>query len=176
MSIKSQKANMKAIYGLVSQDLSYIFGERESGPNGAKKQFHSKSKAFLRALGNDLGLKEFKVSSNYAGIAVSGEITLRGTWPDGSGVYFQLSQRLGDKQEFVYSSISHMKDYSSGQNQWMDADLFMVQDYETVLEMLLALRSPAAADEAATATDAIFNAGVTIKSDTKPEVVSRHAA
>jgi len=68
---------MKAIFGLVSQDLSYIHGERESRPNGAKKEFHTKSTAFLRALGNDLGFKKFKVSKNYAGIGVSGEIMLR---------------------------------------------------------------------------------------------------
>ena len=166
---------MKAIYGLVSQDLSYIFGERESGPNGAKKQFHSKSKAFLRALGNDLGLKEFKVSSNYAGIAVSGEITLKGTWADGSGVSFQLSQSIGNKQEFVYSGISHMKDYPSGPNQWMDADLFMIQDYEAVLELLLALRNPIGTDDTSEVTDVTFSAVVTTKSKSEPEVVNRHA-
>ena len=80
MSIKSQQANMKTIYSLVSQELGFIYGERESGPNGAKKQFHTKSATFLRALGNDLGLKEFKVSKNYGGIAVSGEIFPFGLW------------------------------------------------------------------------------------------------
>ena len=87
MSVKSQQVNMKTIHSLVSQDLGYIYGERESGPNGAKKVFHTKSAAFLRALGNDLGFKEFKVTNNYAGIAVSGEITLLGVWGDGTGLY-----------------------------------------------------------------------------------------
>ena len=141
MSIKSQKANMKAIYNLVSQDLSYIYGERESGPNGAKKQFHTKSKAFLRTLGNDLGFKEFKVSNNYGGIAVSGEITLKGLWSDGNGVYMQLSQDSSSCQRFLYSRISHMKDYSGGMNQWLDCELFKTEDYEAVLEMLLALKA-----------------------------------
>lgn len=62
MSMQSQKKNMKTIHGLVSQNLGYIFGERESGPNGAKKQFHTKSAAFLRALGRDLGFQDFKVT------------------------------------------------------------------------------------------------------------------
>ncbi len=50
MSLKSQKDNMNAIYSLISIDLGYIYGERESGPNGAKKSFLTKSAAFLRAL------------------------------------------------------------------------------------------------------------------------------
>ena len=89
MSIKSQQQNMKTIHGLVSQDLGYIHGERESGPNGAKKQFHTKSAAFLRALGNDLGFKEFKVTKNYGGIAVSGEITLMGCGITVTGCIFK---------------------------------------------------------------------------------------
>ena len=93
MSIQSQKKNMKTIHGLVSQNLGYIFGERESGPNGAKKQFHTKSAAFLRALGRDLGFQDYKVTNNYGGIAVSGEITLMGMWSEGNGLYLQLSQR-----------------------------------------------------------------------------------
>jgi hypothetical protein len=136
---------MKAIAGLVSQDLGYIHGERESGPNGAKTQFHTKSAAFLRALGNDLGLKEFKVNKNYAGIAVSGEITLKGLWADGNGVYFVINQPLQPFNSFLYRHISHMKDYSGGPNQWMGCELFENADYEAVLDMLLALRDPAKA-------------------------------
>ena len=141
MSIKSQQTNMKAIHDLVSQDLGYIYGDRESGPNGAKKQFHTKSAAFLRALGNDLGLEEFKVYKNYAGIAVSGEITLMGMWGDGNCLYFQIDQPLPPFNSFLYRTISHMKDYSGGSNQWMDYKLFASKDYETVLNMLLKLRN-----------------------------------
>lgn len=147
MSIKSQKANMKSIHSLISQDLSYIHGDRESGSNGAKKQFHTKSKAFLRVLGNDLGLKEFKVFNNHGGIAVSGEITLMGLWADGSGVYFQLSQDLGTNQKFLYRSITHMSDYSGGQNQWVNSDLFKNQDYEAILDTLLSLRKQAGTEK-----------------------------
>jgi len=146
MSIKSQQANMKTIYSLVSQDLGYIHGERESGPNGAKKQFHTKSAAFLRALGNDLGLKEFKVSKNYAGIAVSGEITLMGMWDEGNGLYFQINQALPPLNSFLYRSTKDMKDYSSGDNQWMDYELFKDRDYQAVLDMLMKLRKPARAE------------------------------
>jgi hypothetical protein len=141
-SMQSQKKNMKAIFGLVSGVLSYYDGA------AAKKQFHTKSKAFLRALAKDLGFKEFTVKSNAGGIAVSGEITLMGLWSEGNGVYFQLFQSVTNRREFMYRHISHMKDYRGGANQWMDCRIFEAADYERVLEMLLALRNPAALDGA----------------------------
>jgi len=169
MSVKSQKKNMEVIFALVNQDLSYIHGERESGPNGAKKQFHSKSAAFLRSLGNDLGLKEFKVSKNYGGIAVSGEITLIGMWDDGSGLHFQICQPFASQPSFLYRTISHMKDFRGEQNRWLPISMFGDGDYEGVLGLLLALHKPT---ETGTATTKIPSA------DTRSEakVVNRDAA
>lgn len=143
MSIQSQKKNMKIIHSLVSQDLGYIYGERESGPNGAKQQFHTKSAAFLRALGMDLGFKVFKVKNNHAGIAVSGEITLMGMWDDGNGLYLQIAQPVTNWQAFLYRHISHMKDYTGGPNQWLPCDLFADGEYEKLLDTLLALQEKA---------------------------------
>ena len=140
MSIQSQKKNMKTIHGLVSQNLGYIYGDREAGPNGAKRQFHTKSAAFLRALAMDLGLNPFKVSNNHAGIAVSGEITLMGMWDDGNGLYLQIAQSVTNRREFLYRDISHMKDYTGGTNQWISYDLFADGDYERLLDTLLVLR------------------------------------
>ena len=142
MSMQSQKKNMKTIHGLVSQNLGYIFGERESGPNGAKKQFHTKSAAFLRALGRDLGFRECKVMNNYGGIAVSGEVTLMGMWSEGNGLYVQLSQSSMGWQSFLYRQISHMKDYTGGRNQWFPADMFASGKYAELVDILLALRKP----------------------------------
>ena len=146
MSIKSQQQNMKTIHSLVSQDLGYIHGERESGPNGAKKVFHTKSAAFLRTLGNDLGFEEFKVTNNHGGIAVSGEITLMGMWSDGNGLYFQLDQPLQPFNAFLYRGITHMKDYSGGKNQWLDCSLFKAGDYERLIDTVLELRTTAKED------------------------------
>lgn len=143
MSIQSQKKNMKIIHDLVSQNLGYISGERESGPNGAKRQFHTKSAAFLRALGMDLGLKPFSVTNNPAGIAVSGEITLMGMWDDCNGLYLQISQPVTNRQSFLYRHISHMKDYTGGPNQWISYDLFANGEYEKLLNIMLALRKGA---------------------------------
>ena len=142
MSIQSQKKNMKTIHDLVSQNLGYISGERESGPNGAKKQFHTKSAAFLRALGRDLGFRECKVMNNYGGIAVSGEVTLMGMWSEGNELYVQLSQSSMGWQSFLYRQISHMKDYTGGRNQWLPADMFASGKYAELVDTLLALRKP----------------------------------
>lgn len=142
MSMQSQKKNMKIIHSLVSQNLGYIFGEHESGPNGAKKQFHAKSAAFLRALGRDLGFQECKVTNNYGGIAVSGEITLMGMWSGGNGLYLQLSQSAMGWQSFLYRQISHMKDYTGGRNQWLPVELFASGKYVELMDILLALRKP----------------------------------
>ena len=142
MSIKSQQTNMKIIHNLVSGDLGYIYGERESGPNGAKKQFLSKSAAFLRALGNDLGFKDFKVRTNPSGIACSGDVTLMGVWGDGSGLYFKIEQPLQPIDGFLYRSIKYMLDKSGGHNQWLPCDVFANGDYERVINTLLELRKP----------------------------------
>ena len=144
MSVQSQKRNMKAIYDLVSQDLSYIHGEREGGPNGAKKVFHTKTKAFMRALGKDLEFTEFKVANYHGGIAVSGEITLKGVWGEANGLYFQITQPLQPFNSFLYRSIAHLKDSPGGMNQWLPCSLFRSGDYEGLLEALLAMKdSPA---------------------------------
>jgi len=140
MSLKTQRENMKTISGLISQELGYIFGERESGPNGAKKVFHDISSAFLRALGSDLGFKDYKVTRNYGGIAVSGEITLMGMWGEGNGLYLQISQPITQQREILYRHITHMKDYCGGSNQWLPCDIFTNGDYKKLLGMLLSLR------------------------------------
>jgi len=131
---------MQTIHSLLSQDLGYIYGERESGPNGAKKQFLTKSAAFLRALGKDLGFKEMKVTTNSGGIAVSGEVTLMGMWDGGNGLYLQISQSLMQRQEFLFRHITYMNDYTSGLNQWLPYALFEAKDYEKLVDMILALR------------------------------------
>ena len=140
MSIQSQKKNMQAIYDLVSQNLGYIYGEREGGPNGAKKQFHTESAAFLRVLGKDLGFKEFNVTNNHGGIAVSGEITLMGMWSEGNGLYLQIFKPVTQWKKFMYRSISHMKDYIGGTNQRLPCWLFEDGDYEGLVNILSSRR------------------------------------
>lgn len=93
MSVQSQEKNMRKLAELLSRDLSYIWGEREGGPNGDKKAFLKTGKTFLWNLSKDLKLCDAKISTNPGGIAVSGECSLIGLWNDGSGgIYIQLSQ------------------------------------------------------------------------------------
>ena len=94
MSMKSQENNMRRLADLLSQDLSYIGGERECGPNGAKKTFLNLGKVFLRALAKDLGLRDARITSDPGGIAVSGGCTLIGMW-ENNGIYINLSQLCG---------------------------------------------------------------------------------
>lgn len=159
MSIKSQQKNMKTIHSLVSQDLGYIYGEQRPKDIGVcnassarfceakimsesgKKQFLSKSAAFLRALGNDLGFKEFKVTTNPGGIAVSGDIALMGLWSYGNGLYFQINQPLQPIDGFLYRTITNMKDYSGGINQWLPCNLFADGNYDGLITTLLSLKN-----------------------------------
>ena len=86
MSVQSQEKNMRKLADLLSRDLGYIWGERERGPNGDKKVFLNTGKAFLRALAKDLGLKEYNVSTDPGGIAVSGNCSLMVMWDGGRTV------------------------------------------------------------------------------------------
>ena len=129
MSIISQKKNMQSIYNFISQQLIYY-------DNVTKKQFHSKSAVFLKTLAKDLKFKEYKVTKNYGGVAVSGEITLMGMWSKNNGLYLQLSQFIPNRQALLYRNISHMKDYTGGINQWISCNLFAAGAYEELVDVL----------------------------------------
>lgn len=91
MSEKSQEKNVRKLAGLLDRDLSYIWGEKESGPNGDKKIFLNTGKVFLRALAKDLGLRDTKITASPGGIAISGSCFLIGMWEE-NGIHIQISQ------------------------------------------------------------------------------------
>ena len=140
MSHKSQEKNMRKLAGLLGRDLSYIWGERESGPNGDKKVFLNTGKVFLRALAKDLGLRDVSVSSNAGGIAVSGECSLIGMWQS-NGLYVQLSQPCFDRENvLLYRSVRHSKDYSGGRNLYLTRRDLEEMTYLDLLFILAAVR------------------------------------
>lgn len=139
MSVKSQEANMRKLAGLLDQDLGYIWGKKECGPNGAKRAFLNTGKAFLRALSKDLGLRDAVVKSNPAGIAMSGDCTLMGMWDTG-GIYVTIGQFCGGRNALLFRSIRHMKDHSGGYNHWISLDDLMTCSYERLLFVLSSLR------------------------------------
>ena len=140
MSVKSQEINMRRLAGLLSQDLGYIWGERECGPNGAKKTFLNLGKVFLRALSKDMGLRNARITSNPAGIAVSGDCTLIGMW-ENSGIYINLSQPCYDKERvLLYRTVRHTRDYTGGRNQFLTADDLRKLSYPALLDKFGTLR------------------------------------
>lgn len=149
MSRKTQEANMKRLGELLAMNLGYIFGERESGPNGEKKEFLAKGRAFLSALGKDLGFCECKIRTNPAGIAVSGDVTLMGMWSDGNGLYLCLAEPVMSDFCVLYRSISSLKDFSGGQNHFLSRCLLDSADYGTFMAPLLRLRQEVAYGKAA---------------------------
>jgi hypothetical protein len=80
-------------------------------------------RSVLRSLAKELGLREYRVSVNKAGIAVSGDVTLIGIWDDNNGIYVSLSSPGMFKQNgteiFLWRSARHMKDYTGGHNRNM---------------------------------------------------------
>lgn len=134
--LSSQQKLTQEIHKLLSEDLGYICGDKESGPNGNKKIFLDKSARFLRQLAKDLNFQEFKVRRNNGGIAISGEITLYGIWGNDNGVMFELTQALL-LNEFLYRTIDALNDYRGGYNQWIGYEVFERGDYESLLSILL---------------------------------------
>ena len=140
MSHKSQEKNMRRLADLLSRDLSYIWGERESGPNGDKKVFLNTGKVFLRALAKDLGLRDVSVSSNAGGIAVSGECSLIGMWHS-NGLYIDISQPPYNQENvLLYRTVRHSKDYSGGRNLYLTRRDLEEMSYPDLLFVLAALR------------------------------------
>ena len=149
MSHKSQEKNMRKLAGLLGQDLSYIWGEKEDGPNGAKKQFLNTGKVFLRALAKDLGLRDVSVSSSPGGIAVSGDCTLMGMWQT-NGLYVQTSQPCSGRENvLLYRTILHSKDYSGGYNNFLTLRDLAEMSYLDLLFTLAALREEGCHERAA---------------------------
>ena len=139
MSLQSQIKNMKKLGELLSQDLGYVFGERESGPNGIKKEFLATGRTFLSTLGKDLGFKEQNVHVNKAGIAVSGEVHLYGMWNDGSGLSVVLEQFHNNDCGY-YRTIRHMKDHTDGRNNFISLAELKAGNYGDLIAKILLLR------------------------------------
>jgi len=138
MSLQSQIVNMKALASLLSNDLGYIYGDRESSPNGEKKVFLSRGGAFLRALGKDLGFEVCKVHTNKAGIAVSGEVYLDGMW-DTNGLHLSLEQGFG-QNVILYRTITGFNSNLSGINRYITLSELHRADYAGLVLKLLDLK------------------------------------
>lgn len=103
--------DFKDLYTILKEnDLSY----NKVGQDAFKKN----SQRFLKKLAEELKLKEFKVSFNPGGIAVSGDAHLMGMWSEGNGIYITINQNMGDPV-FLYRKITHMKDFLGVTNHYI---------------------------------------------------------
>ena len=148
MSFKLQESNMRRLSSLLGHDLGYIWGERESGPNGDKKVFLNVGKTFLRALAKDLGLRDATVTSNAGGIAVSGECYLTGMWENG-GIYVCIEQPCFGQDVLLYRSVRNQKDHRGGYNHFITRLELANMGYEQLLNRLLSLRKDVSYERAA---------------------------
>ncbi len=139
MSVKSQENNMRRLATLLGGNLSYIYGDRECGPNGNKATFLHLGKVFLRALAKDLGLRDVRVTSNAGGIAVSGECYLYGLWEDG-GIHICLSQFCDGKDVLLYRTIRTLNDHKGGYNHYITRRELETCSYQELLNTLSAVR------------------------------------
>ena len=86
----------------------------------AKQAFHAEGKRFLKKVADALGLEKdsYDVRSNQGGMAVSGEVTLHS-----DTLYVQLYESATSRGVSVlYRSCASRKDYSGGQNHFIQAD------------------------------------------------------
>ena len=135
----TQEDRMRKLAILLESD-SYISGEKESGPNGAKKVFLNEARTFLKTLGKDLHFTEQTVTVNPGGIAVSGGVTLRGQWQNHSGVVLTLEQFPAFlRKAALYRPIFKGSEVLFATNQWVSLEAFHRGDYFALLAALSAL-------------------------------------
>ena len=95
------------------------------------------------------GLREYKVSANPGGIAVSGETTLIGMW-NNSGIYIMIGQSsFGFEELVIYREVKHIKDYSGGSNRFLPRDALKTMSYSRLLNEFRTLRKEGNAYERA---------------------------
>jgi hypothetical protein len=147
MSKETQTKNMKRLAELLSSDLGYIHGAKESGPNGAKAEFLRKGRAFIAGIAKDLSLTDVRITRNNAGPACSGEIYLYGMWEPGHGIFLCLEQDISLRLCLLYRSISRPNDSTGGHNRFISTAFFATGNYGLLLERLSEARSEDAGHE-----------------------------
>ncbi|HSG31861.1 MAG TPA: hypothetical protein VLB82_09980, partial [Thermodesulfobacteriota bacterium] len=99
-------------------------GARLSYNQEGKDRFKEAGIKAITYLARKLKAKEYTVDFNMSGIAGSGYLTAMIMFTDEIGIYFSIQQdelfgREGENK-FLYRTITHLKDYSGGGNNYMD--------------------------------------------------------
>jgi hypothetical protein len=105
-----------------------------------KAQFHRLGKILLRGMALELGYASgtFAVRNNFAGIAVSGEITLHA---DDLYVQFSKSCFGNGSLDILYRTCQGRTDYTGGRNHFLPFSA--LEDYGQTLALLGALKREA---------------------------------
>ena len=83
-----------------------------------KDDFHRTGKRVLNKIAKELGFEgNFEVRSNKGGPAVLGDVILHS-----DNIYINLGGSCFS-QSFMYRTVSGMKDYTGGPNQWMSYEM-----------------------------------------------------
>lgn len=105
-----------------------------------KERFREIGIKAMEELARILELKEYRVSFNPGGIAVSGDLTLMGMWTEGNGVYISMNKDFPGKPygDVLYRQIKHMADYTGGPNNYFKFEL--LRNPKLLRGKILALR------------------------------------
>lgn len=121
-----------------------IDGNTENGK--AKATFGRLGKQAFKQLASYLGLTESKISFNPSGTATSGDLTLMGMFNPNSGIYISYTKD-GINDRVLYRTITHMKDYSGGNNHYFHEIAFA--EPERIKEKVTQLQKPVPKEEKA---------------------------
>lgn len=83
-----------------------------------KKKFEATGKKAMKELASLLGMVDFDIGFNRAGMACSGDLRLMGFDRDGRGVYFLMNKDFTSAFGVLYRTIKHMKDFTGGRNHY----------------------------------------------------------
>lgn len=118
--------NTVKLASILSQEIDY----NES----LKKQFHTEAKKVFKVLAKALNLEkgDFDLRSNKGGIGVSGEITLHT-----DSLYIQVSRGcMGENSSVLYRTCNGFKDYSGGQNNFINAKRLLDESFVSKLQSM----------------------------------------
>ena len=119
-----------------------IRGESLQYNESGKQMFKTIGKKAMRELAVLLELKEYDISFNPGGIAVSGDLHLMGMWSEENGVYILINKDFVGCAwgEGYYRTIKHMRDFTGGPNHWLP---YKELQFPVVLkERIMQLRIP----------------------------------
>jgi hypothetical protein len=114
---------MTHLYNLISKYTDFGYNEE------LKREFKSAGtkyfKEVCRALKKKYPELNCRHSYNAGGIAVNGDISLRITTEDDSGMYCLISSGAASPSiRLMYRTIKYSEDYSGGTNNWADSTIF----------------------------------------------------